>query len=235
MIKRFRIPVTLLLFAVGTLVTANEQRYVQNNVLISELEPTLAISVDDSFEFLGKHAIRIRDVAAGERFVYVDASGDRVNRLFIVQFEGFLPGIDDEYRYNLSQSPIVAGYPFRSNGYAFDLHRSVSANPTSESADTKRFLEASDLKAPKQWMMWRSLTVTDEAKRNEMIIFYVEDPAGLALSVSDLYQGGSSTDLWRELQRTLEKRANRSFELTVLDESGAPDFSGWTRIPLSTN
>lgn len=226
---------TIAILAISISLAADEQRYVENNILISKSDPALAIAVDGSFTFLGRHAIRIRDVAAGERLVYVDELNGRVSRLFIVQFEGFLPGIDDEYRYDLSQSPVVAGYPFRSNGFAFDLIESVAENPTNESADTKRFLEDQGLVAPRQWMMWRSLTVTDEAKRNEMIIFYVEDPASIDMSLSDLYRDGTSTDTWRELQRSLEQRANQSFELTGLSVEGLPETSKWTRIPLALN
>ena len=62
--------------------------------------------------------------------VFVDAEESTIKRLLIVQFEGFLPAVDEYYRYNLSASPVVANYPFRSNAYAFDIVESIAANPT---------------------------------------------------------------------------------------------------------
>ncbi len=210
-------------------------RSVSRNVIISESNPSLAIEVDQSFTYLGRHPIIIRDVAAGERLVFADMSGTSANRLFIVQFEGFLPGIDDEYRYNLSNSPIVAGYPFRSNAYSFDLAQSVAANPGGESASTKKFLKTKGLTAPNQWMMWRSLTVASADKQNEMIVFYVEDAAAHNMAMEDIYDPVTDRDTpaWKAMQVGLEQRANASFQLTRLDGNKRPMRIRWQRLPLT--
>lgn len=206
-------------------------RYVDGNVLISSGDPSIAIEVAESFNYVGEHVITIADIGAGERFVFVDAADDRIRRLFIVQFEGFLPGVDDEFRYDLSNSPVVANYPFRSNGYAFDLVKSITANSAGEAAATNSFLTAAGFVIPQQWMMWRSLTVADKARRKEMIIFYVEDVASVSLTLSDLYQNDSATPAWVDIQKDLEARANNAFRITTLDESGLPASDNWSKIP----
>lgn len=222
----------LLVTCVAAVANADEiTRYVDGNVLISSGDPSLAIEVAESFDYVGKHGIRIANTGAGERFVFVEAEDERIRRLCIVQFEGFLPGVEDEFRYDLSQSPVVANYPFRSNGYAFDLAESVAANPGSESAATSEFLSKAGYQLPEQWMMWRSLTVPDEARRKEMIIFYVEDVVSSGRSLSALYENDSATQAWIDIQKDLEVRANRSLKLTNLDESGLPQSDNWAAIP----
>ena len=218
-------------FASAATRAADADRYVRDGVLVSREDPRLAMSVDHAFVFAGRHPIRIDDIAAGERFVFVDADDRLIHRLIIVQFEGFLPGVNEEYRYNLTGKPVVAAYPFRSNGFAFDFPAAAAENPTRESAFTKTFLDEQGYKAPAEWMMWRSLTVADVPRRKEVIIFYVEDVAATGLTLDDLYQGDSATQDWIDIQKQLEIRANQSFRLTTLNADDMPDAAGWSSIP----
>lgn len=230
----FLSPATPDSFAIGEPAEAAERRIIENTV-VSEHNPALAIRVDPALAYLGRHAIRIRDVAAGERIVFADHSAGSVKRMLIMQYEGFLPGIEEQYRYNLSNSPVVAGYPFRSNAFAFDLAVSRRENPGGESADTARFLEAKGLTFPNIWMMWRSLTVTDAARRNELIIFYVEAPENKQLTIADIYDPATdrSTDFWRRFTSGLERRANAAFQLATPVAGTALSDLHWQTVPVS--
>lgn len=218
--------------AIGAAVaTDGIARFVDNGVIISIQRPAIAIAVDDAFTYVGRHPVHIRDVAAGERFMFVDADHNRVERLLIVQFEGFLPGVDKQYRYDLSKSPVVAGYPFRSNGFAFNMANAIATNPGDEAAGTHAFLLEQGYTAPADWMMWRSLTVDGEARRDEMIIFYVEGADSKGLTLDDLYQDNAETAAWRNIQQALEIRANQSFQLAPLNHLGRPETAGWASLP----
>lgn len=229
----FLSPATPDSLAIGEPTEAAERRIIENTV-VSEHNPALAIRIDPTLAYLGRHAIRIRDVAAGERIVFADYSAGSVKRMLILQYEGFLPGIDEQYRYNLSNSPVVAGYPFRSNAFAFDLAVSRRENPGGESVDTARFLEAKGLTFPNIWMMWRSLTVTDAARRNELIIFYVEAPENKQLTIADIYDPATdrSTEFWRGFTPGLERRANAAFQLAVPAAGAGLSDLDWQAIPL---
>ncbi len=207
------------------------EQFMQDGILISVKEPSLAISVEDSLTFVGRHPIAIGEVSAGERFVFIEADGESVRRLFIVQFEGFLPAVDDYFRYNLSGRPVVAKYPFRSNGYAFDMVEQIATNPTGESASTNAFLRSKGYSAPDLWMMWRSLTVPDQARKKEVILFYVEDLESIGLTLADLYKNDSETQEWINIQEKLAVRANSSFQLAELDDNGQPINSTWSSMP----
>ena len=125
----------------------------------------------------------------------------------------------------------IAAYPFRSNGYAFDIVASIAANPRSESAATYPFLQSKGYSVPDQWMMWRSLTVADQARSKEIILFYYEDVASTDLTLADLYNDDAATDAWINIQKDLEARANSSFRLTKLNAMGEPVTSAWSSIP----
>lgn len=210
-------------------------RTVDGNVVISRHAPSLAIRVDDSIHYAGRHPIRIRDAAAGERLVFVDHAQGKVNRMLILQFEGFLPGVEHSYQYDLSRSPIVAGYPFRSNPYAFNLDQSRANAPGAEPAATARFLERKGITPPKVWIMWRSLTVEPPERRDELIIFYVEDAGDHGVELSDIYdpETDRSTPFWRDFSVGLEQRANAAFELAKLAVDKGSIEAPWQSIPLS--
>lgn len=207
---------------------------VTGNIVVSKSSPELAIKVAEDIPYLGRHSIRIRDVAAGERLVFADVDGVQVKRMVILQFEGFLPSVPEAtYRYNFDGRPIVAGYPFRSNPFSFDLPKARAENPGSESADTAAFLESKGIEPPNTWMMWRSLTAELPERRDELIIFYVEngDPAGVKISQIYDPETDQSTAFWRGFMVGLERRANAAFRVAV-PRAGAQESSfNWQSVP----
>jgi len=221
----------LLSSTVSKAMEENPNQLVVDGILVSSDEPALAIKVDEKFKYVGRHPIRIRDVAAGERFIFTQANGTSIEKLFIVQFEGFLDGIDNHYRYDLSKQPVIAGYPFRSNGYAFNIIEAIAENPGGESAATRPFLQSKGYSVPDELTMWRSLTVVDEARKKEVIIYYLEDLKTTNLSLAQLYKNDQATAEWMEIQKELEVRANESFQLTTVNDAGEPKLSEWESIP----
>lgn len=222
------------LFGIAIPTQGSEDTDVSENIVISKSKPAIAIKVTNEIPFLGRHAIRIRNIAAGERLVFADLDGNSVKRMVILQFEGFLPTVSEAaYHYNFKGRPVVAGYPFRSNPYSFDLHVTREENPGSESSDTAAFLESLGIVPPKTWMMWRSLTAELPERRDELIIFYVENGDSMGVAISDIYDPTTdqSTAFWREFMVGLEQRANASFQLAIPGESKDMEMLQWQRIP----
>ncbi|MBX2818622.1 MAG: hypothetical protein KTR29_03040 [Rhodothermaceae bacterium] len=89
------------------------ERSVHNNILVSSDLPDIRVAVDPEFTYVGRFDFFIRDVAYGERFVFVDAENKKVQRLFIFQFEGFLPTNTMTYNYNFSQAEEIGGFRFQ--------------------------------------------------------------------------------------------------------------------------
>ncbi|NKB33267.1 MAG: hypothetical protein GKR91_09225 [Pseudomonadales bacterium] len=217
-------------------VKANEDlRQVVDNVLISGQQPRLALRIDSPFEYVGVHEFDIRGIAGGTRHVWVDAENNRIQRMFVVQLEGFYSEADGQYHYDLSQSPEVAGYLWRSNGYSFDLSETRQEDPGNESSITATYLEEKGFELPDLILMWRSLTVVNETRTHEAILFLMESGDEHGLEISDIYRNNESTDLWKEIQIRLEDDFTKLIKLSPLDEQGEA-IGSWMSIPkLNTN
>jgi len=204
----------------------NGSATVDGNIIAFAHNPSLRIKVDPAFAYLGRHGIRIGDLAAGERLIFADMRGAKAARLFILQVESFNDDVEETYNYNLSASPEVAGYKWRSNAFAFNVADSVRQNPGAESDATAAFLNGLGVQFAENWMMWRSLTVTSADRRSELILFYAEDLADTGRTLNELYdENDESTKIWRDMMPALERRANDAFSLAV------PGESEWRRIP----
>lgn len=191
-------------------------RVVEGRELRSSALPAMRLCVDSAFQFIGDFEFRIRDVAAGRRFVFADVREDTVVRLVIAQFESFLPTSGETYRYSFDGVPLRAGMPFRENEFAFSHTVEAVENPEGEAALTTRFLASRGYHIDDEVMSWRFLTVPDSAKKHELIIFYIEPLAPSGVRLLDLYAGDEATPLWRALASQLKLRAERAFEVQPL-------------------
>ena len=204
---------------------------VEGNVLTSSAEPSLAIRISASFEYAGVHGFDIRGVAGGTRHVWVDEHKGVIRRLFIVQLEGFYPDSGGQYHYDLSSSPEVAGYRWRSNGYAFDLSKARRESPGNESSVTARLLQEKGYEVPGLIMMWRSLTVVNEARTQEVILFLMESADRPGFGLDQLYVDDEDTPIWKSIQARMEHDFHDLIELSRLDSTDQRPRA-WERIPL---
>jgi hypothetical protein len=221
-----------LLFALVVIPTSgsSQDRTVQNNILVSSADPRLAIRIDAPFKYVGVHDFDIRGIAGGTRHVFVDSKNQQISRMFIVQLEGFYPDNDGIYRYDLTGSPEVAGYRWRSNGYTFNLATTRRDSPGNESALTAEYLSGLGYESPELILMWRSLTVVNEARTHEAILFLLEAGEPHGLQMSDLIQDDNDTPRWREIQKRMEQDFYELVSLSSLDENGQAK-GDWAKIP----
>jgi hypothetical protein len=63
-------------------------------------------------------------------------------------------------------------------------------------------------------MMQRLVYLVDEAKRNELMIIYVEDLTGTGLDAEALSPGGRAAAEWPERSKGLLERATKGLEIT---------------------
>lgn len=83
-----------------------------------------------------------KPVAAGERLVFAIADEeDQIEKLFIVQFEGFRPTNDFIYNYNFDKAGFIGKNKYRHNTWYYDGKNSIKENPLGEWAKTESFLK----------------------------------------------------------------------------------------------
>ena len=189
------------------------RRFVEANTLVSTALPNIRVRVNGAFKYVGKIAFKIRDVAKGERFIFVEAKSDSAARLFIAQFENFLPDNAKTYNYNFQNAMQLGGHRFKHNTFAFSNREAQTENPEGEAALTAAFLREKGIVYEDEWMMSRYVAVPDSARRHELILFYVENVSHSGRRLAEFYADEEETAVWKKISKDLAARAKKNFEI----------------------
>ncbi len=203
-------------------------RFVKGNTIISKKLPKIEIKVDEEFSFVGKFDFEIiassdeysedmqgKPVAVGERYVFASTDENQsVNKLFIVQFEGFLPENDLIYNYDFDKSNFIGENKYRHNTWFYDSKKLAQGNPNNEGAKTRTFLEEKGFQLEDQFMMSRFVGLASENRKNEIIIFYHEmlkKTTGYSL---EEYEKSINDEEVKAIRDSFIERSRRSFSIT---------------------
>ncbi|HEX7175758.1 MAG TPA: hypothetical protein VF240_10905, partial [Pyrinomonadaceae bacterium] len=89
--------------------------------------------------------------------------------------------------------------------------RNIKANPSpsdSDGARARSFLESKGYRmAGDDILMQRLVHLVDEARRNELMVIYIEDLGGMGLTAADFAGGGSAAARWPDISKGLLERA----------------------------
>ena len=185
-------------------------RPVDGGTITSPARPAIAIRVGRGLAYAGCFPLEFPGVARGARYVFVDADGTRLRRLFVLQFEEFLPASTQVYHYDMSKAEDIGGHRFRHNTWAYS--NAASAADPNEGTLLAAFLVQRGYEVPDVWLMSRFLTLGGEDRKSELILFYLE-PAAAGTSLADLYRGEEATPAWQELRTALAERSRRAFTI----------------------
>jgi len=144
---------------------------------ILSTQPPLTITVDSTLRYVGALEFDIRDAAHAERIVFADAdSSGTIRRLWIAQFEAFLPQHPGSYDVPAGGDRARLGpYEFRQVAGAYSFAAAIAAKPGHEAERTRDFLLAKGLHVGDSLMVARFEARTDRERRHELILFYWED------------------------------------------------------------
>lgn len=201
-------------------------RYVKGNILVSEEIPPIEIEVSGEFSYAGRFDFEIiansdeypeeyqgKAVAGGERIVFVSDDGDQnINKLFILQFEGFLAENDFKYNYNFDHAEFIGQNKYRHNSWFYDSKKLAEENPNNEGAKTRVFLEEKGFSLEDQFMMSRFVGLASEDRKHEIIIFYIEmleKTTGYSL---EAYEKISKQEA-DSIRQAFEERSRSSFNI----------------------
>ena len=190
-------------------------RTVKGQVLTSSAMPAVKIKFDKAFRYIGSQSFVLYDVANAEQHFFVDADKEkRIKRFYWIQFEGYLPTNTHSYNYKSPKVVNAGGFDFFADANA----RSLTGNlgrPDSDGARARAFLAAKGFKsAGTEFLSQRLVHLVDEAKRNELMIIYVEDLTGTGLTAADLSEGGSARVRWPEISQGLLDRALKNMKVS---------------------
>jgi hypothetical protein len=187
---------------------------VKGNILSSDRFPAIRVQVDKAFRYVGKFSFTIKDIARGERYVFVDSKDHDIKRLFIFQFEEIVPESQGTYHYSFINALEMNGYRFRQGTYAHSNQEIKRSNPDDEGALTTDFLEKKGYILEDEYMMSRFVTVPDVERKHEFILFYIENISPTGHQMNEFYQGEEEeTPIWREISKELTERSLENFSI----------------------
>jgi hypothetical protein len=166
---------------------ANQARHVKGQVLTSIYLPSIRVRFDKRFKYVGSQKFILYDRAQVEQVFFVDADNQQhIKRLFMVQFEGYLPNINATYDYPVTKTINLGGQTYIVDAESIpNVSAAIKQNPQSDVARAASFLESKRYRVSESIMFTRFVRLIDEAKRNEFILLYVEDASAGASSETE--------------------------------------------------
>ena len=193
----------------------NQTRTVKDRTLTSTQMPAVRLEFSKPFEYAGGHSFILYEVANAEQHFFVDADKDgRIKRMYWIQFEGYLPSNTHTYDYKSPKKVNIGGLDFFADAYA----RNIKASPGRPDSDGNRaraFLAGKGYHLGSDEVLSQRLVhLVDEAKRNELMIIYLEDLSEMKLTAADLAKGGKAADQWDAISKGLLERATSGIKLS---------------------
>ena len=194
---------------------ASQTRTVRGQVLTSTQLPAVKLEFAEPFKYAGGHSFILYDVANAEQHFFVDADKDgRIKRMYWIQFEGYLPSNRHTYNYKVTKTVNIGGLDFIADAYA----RNIKANPGRPDSDGSRaraFLASKGYRLGSDEVMFQRLVhLIDEAKRNELMIIYLEDLSPMKLTAAVLAPGGNAAGEWEKITAGLLERATKNLKIS---------------------
>ena len=219
MIRRLVPAIALLALVLLTAAQSNPPitRTVAGQVLTSKDTPAVRLEFDKAFKYVGAQSFVLYGVANAEQHFFVDADKDgRMKRFFWVQFEGYLPTNTNSYNYKSPKIVNAGGFDFFADVYPRSLKGDLG-RPDSDGNRARAFLSAKGLKMIGTEFISQPLVhMVDQAKRNELMIIYIEDLSESGLTAADLIEGGSARARWPEISQGLLDRALKNMKVSKM-------------------
>jgi hypothetical protein len=197
------------------------ERDVKKNVLTSEHDPKIRIELPGSVRYVGADRWVLYGIADCElhAFVEVDKKKD-VQRLYWVQFEGYLPNRPElHHTYDSPRHATIGGLDFYVDTWVKSSEEKSESD--SDGEHIRSLISNHQYKMPGGMMCVRLVHLLDAEKRKELMIIYGEDLGPTGFSAADLGKDGKAYKQWPALETDLIERAKKSLKLQDLPSGTA--------------
>src|SRR6202042_2658294 len=111
----------------------NQSARVESNTFISSDNPDIRVNVDRKFKYIGSLPFVIGKVAGGNRYIFVQANPEKhIQRMFIIQQEGFVPSSDEIYRYPITTPAKLGTSDYQHSVILYDNDANIREEPGKE-------------------------------------------------------------------------------------------------------
>lgn len=185
------------------------ERKVFGNAIASERDPAVRIELPTSVQYLGADRWVLYGIADCELHAFVEADSKKnVQRLYWVQFEGYVPARPDlHHTYDSPKHATLGGWDFYVDSWV--RTRDASTESGSDREHIQAILRGKGYRMPEGMMYVRLVHLLDPQKRKELMMIYAEDLALTSFSAVDLSDHGKARDRWPALANSLLQRAEK--------------------------
>src|SRR3954454_22857683 len=100
--------------------TDQPERFIESNVLTSTALPRITLKIADDLHYLGRVKFILYGVADVDLFIFASApTGKQVDRIFLVQFEGYLDTNEHTYTYPAAHTVTLNGQDYIHDTFAY--------------------------------------------------------------------------------------------------------------------
>lgn len=172
-------------------------RRVKGQTLRSDSQPSIRIRFGKAFKYVGSQQFILYDRAQVEQQFFVDADKQQhLKRMYMVQFESYLPNIKGAYNYTVTKTINLGGQTYIVDAEVVtNVPAVVKQDSQSDVARAASFLERKGFRLGEAIVFQRFVRLIDETKRSEFILLYVEDAIGDAAGNEKVMQELSSRAL----------------------------------------
>ncbi|MGB6387810.1 MAG: hypothetical protein WBD25_04920 [Terriglobales bacterium] len=192
-------------------------------MITSERDPKIRIELPKSVQYVGADRWVLYGIADCELHAFVEANGQKpdgqknVQRLYWVQFEGYLPTKPDlKHTYDSPRHTQIGGLDFYVDTWVRQNDEKIE--PGSDREHIEALLRAKGYKMPAGMMYVRLVHLLDERKRKELMIIYGEDVASTGFTAAELHEGGKAYAQWPAIDKDLIERAEEKITVEKLSK-----------------
>jgi len=182
------------------------KRYWLSGKVHSTHRPSIKVDVDDEFELLQDLRYSLGQSQNVDGYIFTSMSGDQLEKLLVVQFEGWIN--PDGAKYNEPSTPTVDV-----NGWT--VHRGgsfASASVLSKQDPVQSVLSQYGISFWEDFSIQRFEFHADDIRRDRVVITYFENVTDSGHSVTELEANNRA--LWRDaVASEVRQRALSSFKL----------------------
>lgn len=189
---------------------------VSGNDLVSNADPDVILRFDPAYHHVGGQKFILCGVADTEQHFFVETTDDnKLKSAYWVQYEAYLP--DNSYRYDYDDSPLrvmLGDYEFYTDTDVVERDPNRKRRRGADGTLARQFLANNGYVFPDNHAYARLVYLTDDSRRKELMIIFIDDLAAYGLTASELMEGGDSAAQWPVVEKAHLDKIKRT--LTML-------------------
>ena len=178
-------------------------RSVTGNDLVSDYDPALTLRFDAAFRHIGGQEFVLYGVADTEQHFFVETNADNeLKSVYWVQYEAYLP--DKPYTYDYDDSPLrlsLGETEFYTDTAMVEFDPNRKRARGTDGAMARQFLASQGYVFPNNFAYARIVYLTDESRRKELMIIFIDDLRSYGLTAAVLNEGGASASRLPEIEQ----------------------------------